>query len=721
MNIVCPHIKAKGKPEETTLHEHLLQVSQAAEKIADYSEMDKDIARYGAILHDIGKASTVFQKRLQDSKIPTTPFRHEIASCFFLSLFGDELQGPLIEMIIAHHKSILHDAGKKGILDLEENREDTFDLHIKDWELWKDDALKILEALDIKINDISIKQAEESYEKVLDYCESIVKERGYSEWRGLLIAADHFASALSGKTKKILDRTFKKPNLDFFFRRHEMYPLSLKSSESNRKHTMVVACTGAGKTDFLFRRCSGRVFYTLPFQASINAMYKRVKHDLSNDNPDIDIRLLHASSSIELKGKEPEEKIIQGHVGAAIKVLTPHQIAAIAFGTGGYEAMIMDIKGCDVILDEIHTYTDVTRSIVLKIIEVLNHLGCRIHIGTATMPSILYNRIIDLLGAENVLEVKLDNEELEKFDRHIIYKANDWLSTSQIIQEALAEQKKVLVVCNRVKTAQEQYTLLKSQHPNIPILLLHSRFKKSDRAEKERLLLGLDENGHPTANFNTSTKACIVVSTQVVEVSIDISFDLMITDAAPLDSLAQRFGRINRKRTNETIGKYKPIYVLSPPEVEKEALPYKLETVQRSYEVLPDGQVFSETELQNKIDKVFTEIDCMTIEAHAIYKATGQWSNERLTHNPKAYLLDLLEIDSVSCICEADEEKYRESTYEERTKMEVSTRYYVVKSLRQLDWGSRPFIIPDSSYDSETGFDLEMAKEENYNSDYSFL
>ncbi|MDZ7763228.1 MAG: helicase-related protein [Melioribacteraceae bacterium] len=63
-------------------------------------------------------------------------------------------------------------------------------------------------------------------------------------------------------------------------------------------------------------------------------------------------------------------------------------------------------------------------------------------------------------------------------------------------------------------------------------------------------------------NFNSSDEACIVVSTQVVEVSLDISFDLMITETAPLDSLIQRFGRINRIRNNETIGKYKPIFVI---------------------------------------------------------------------------------------------------------------------------------------------------------------
>ena len=719
--IVCSHIKAKGHPSETTLYEHLLQTRIAVERIADYLGMDKDIAIKGAILHDIGKTSSIFQERLFSEKRFDTPFRHEIASCFFLSLFDDDIQPYLIEMVIGHHKSVLFDARGKGILDLEENRMDVFDLHIKDWENWKGDALSILSSFGIITRDISVEEAKANYERVIDYCEDKVQERGYSEWRGVLMAADHFSSAMLGKTEEYLKRIFKKPNLGFFNRQHELYPLSLKNSVSEKKHTIVVACTGAGKTDFLFRRCKGRVFYTLPFQASINAMYKRVKYDLSVDNPDLDIRLQHASSSIVVDSREKEEKVFQGHVGAAVKILTPHQIASIAFGTNGYEATLLDIKGCDVILDEIHTYTNVTRAIVLKIVEVLKYLGCRIHIGTATMPSVLYNRIVDILGRDNVLEVHLDEDELDKFNRHVIHKRDNWDEVDSLIDEAVNENKKILLVCNRVHNAQQRYKILKDRFPDIPILLIHSRFKRGDRNEKERLLIGLDNEGNPTYNYNTSTKACIVISTQVVEVSLDISFDLMITEAAPIDALIQRFGRVNRKRSAETIGKYKPIYVLVPPEDKKEALPYDLDIIKSSYSVLPDGEVIKESSLQLLVDKVFTDIDFMKIEEHSVFKETGKWTIDKLTHNSKAILLELLDIDSVSCICESDEEAYKEAYFEERVKMEISTRYYVVKDLRQLDCGATPFIIPDAAYDKDLGFDTEKAKAEFYNAEYSFL
>lgn len=85
--------------------------------------------------------------------------------------------------------------------------------------------------------------------------------------------------------------------------------------------------------------------------------------------------------------------------------------------------MALDLKGCDVILDEIHTYSDTIQAIVLRIIDILVALGCRIHVGTATMPSLLYDEILRRLGGpQKVYQVKLDDSTLETFNRHRVYK-----------------------------------------------------------------------------------------------------------------------------------------------------------------------------------------------------------------------------------------------------------------------------------------------------------
>ncbi len=722
--MIWQDIKAKGKPDFTPLATHLQDVEKAAKKIANGLGADPELARFGAILHDIGKTHPEFQRRLKENhRITDLPFRHEISSCLFISLFNEEIQPKLIDMVIAHHKSIRWDTGDKGLLDLTEEYEpiEIFNFHASDWEIWSPKALEILCYLDIQINSLSKKDAENNFFNVYHYCRGKYKEKGYSQERGLLQAADHFASALKDKTNIYLERLFQKPDLGFFNRKNPLYPLSMKSSESDKMHSLVVACTGAGKTDFLFRRCQGRIFYILPFQASINAMYHRISNELSKDNPKLDIRLLHSSSSLTIKNSTIEEKIIQGHIGSSIKILTPHQIAGIIFGTSGYEATLIDIKGCDVILDEIHTYTDITRAIVLKIVHVLKDLKCRVHIGTATMPSFLYNEILQLLGKDNVLEIKLNEKELDQFNRHIIFKIDCWDTAFPVIDKAVKEEKKILLVCNRVQSAQQVFKRITEKYPSTPQMLLHSRFKRGSREEKEKKLIGKDKNGNPTGQFNTSEKACVVVSTQVVEVSLDISFDLMISECAPLDAMVQRFGRVNRIRNECKINEIKAIYIIAPPESPKEAKPYELEILKASYNELPNGDIMYEKQIQKKIDTVFPSIEMQEIEEHSIFKKTGEWTINKLTHRPKSFLLERLEIDSVACIVEADEQEYLSANSEERIQMEIPVHYWSVRQFKQLSEGNKPFVVPDSLYSTEAGLNLETLKTAKSDTKYQIL
>jgi len=708
------HILAKGEENgRISLVQHLSEVALLAEKVAMHLGLDTSIARKGAILHDIGKASSLFQNTLKKNfqRPPGFFFRHELASLFFTSILNEEEKYPVIDMIVAHHKSIYKDTGGKGLLDLDENELEVFEKHIKGFDVWSKDALSIMEHLKIETKTISVDQAKESFYEVVEYCQT--KKYGYSQWKGVLIAADHLASAMSGYIKPLERKLFVVPDLSYYHsRKSELYPLSLISTDNKRKHTLVTAPTGAGKTDFLIRRCNGRVFYTLPFQASINAMYERIKTDLRNT--DADVRLLHAASSIKLENGTIEEKILQRHIGASVKVLTPHQMASLVFGTKGYEAMIADIKGCDIILDEIHTYSETTQAIVLKIVEILCNIGCRVHIGTATMPSVLYNRLVEILGGtDNIYEVKLTDEVLDTFNRHIIHKADSMESLSNVIDEAIQQNQKILMVCNQVKRAQSLFDDLSKRYPHVEKMLVHSRFKRGVRSQLESDLRNI---------FNNSAEACLVVSTQVVEVSLDISFDMMITECAPVDALIQRFGRINRKRSKDTIGKYKPIYVLAPLAEKTDALPYGVEVLQRTYEALPNGDLMKEQEVQSMIDTVYPTIEFVNIDLNAVFK-DGKWMIKELWHNSKSALLETLDIDSVACIDEADKERYETLPYEEQAKMEIPVSYRSVgyRGLDKSASGSKPFVIPSKAYDNELGFLVDFAKPEFYNISLRFL
>lgn len=709
---------AKSGPEWTSLADHLLHVGIAVRAFAKHLHLEEELAFKGAVLHDLGKAHPVFQQRLLGKSNSTKPFRHEISSLFFLSIFPENEHPALIEMVVGHHKSVKNDVGEKGLLDLEKGY-DYIEHHLGKWEEWSNDGIDLLNHFGITATPISRHQALENMEKVVRYTKRKSNERGYSEWRGLLMGADHFASAVISDTQRFIENAFKLPDLSFYQRKSPLYPLSQKTNfQSDKKHTIVVACTGAGKTDYLFKRCRGRVFYTLPFQASINAMYKRVANDLEKSNPNLDIRVLHGASTVVKRKQDEEESVLQSLFGSAVKILTPHQLAAIAFGLKGYEALLLDLKGCDIILDEIHTYTGISQAIVLKLVEILKKIECRIHIGTATMPTVLYQKILEILG-DDVLETSLSKEELDLFDRHRTHKLADFQSSEKVIDAAVQKDQKVLVVLNQVKQAQLVYDVLSEKYPTIPILLLHSRFRRVDRNEKEKKLIGLDENGNPTEEFNTSNKACIVVSTQIVEVSLDISFDVMITETAPLDAMVQRFGRINRKRTAER--QIKDVYVIAPPETKKEAKPYDVEVLKRSFDEIVDGEILNERHLQDKIDAVFPSIDFMNIEEHAKFKTDGRITIDKLTHVSKSILFELLDIDSVACIREADREEYENSFFERRLELEIPIRYFSVHKMEQLEKGNRPFVIPDKAYSLEKGLMLSEIKEENLDSNYRFL
>ncbi len=703
----------------TTLLAHTQQVAAAIRVFATKYQFDFDekLAEKAAALHDLGKAHHHFQNKIKGISAQTLKekneqdiiHRHELSSLGFLPIFPKEEWDAIIDMVVAHHKAIKDDKRKRGILDLENEMDKHWKRnHLCDWEDWSPYGLEILSTFGYAVRPISKQEAQAALDYTVEYCEE--KRWGWSPLRGLLMSADHFASAFIEATEEKIAELFEVPDLGFYHdpnRKSELYALSLIDTEDVRPHTMVVAPTGAGKTDFLLRRCRGRVFYTLPFQASINAMYERIKSAVPNNKG---VRVLHATSALLVKNNR-EEQTLQSFAGASVKVLTPHQMAAIIFGTSGYEGIMLDLQGTDVILDEIHTYTDVTRSMVLEIVRTLLRLNCRIHIGTATMPSLLYHEVLKLLKAQgDVYEVKLEDTVLDGFDRHVTYKMETEEEIDVVLDEAFQQDEKVLVIFNTVKKAQAEYKRLISKFPDIPAMLIHSRFRRGDRVKLEERL---KEEFNGSERSGPGFKPCFVISTQVVEVSLDISFDRMITQAAPLDALIQRFGRVNRKRSVTTIGKYKPVHVIKPT---GSALPYKMETLKASFDQLEDGKLLKERYLQEKIDVVYPTLDTRAIDVHLIYH-NGHYLIKELCNKPQSVLIEALEIESATCILECDREKYLYGNWEKRIHLEIPVNFKTIAKFKdqyeQLEVGAYPFVVrqPESEH---LLYGLELTESENF-------
>ena len=693
-----------------TLIDHLRHVGAAAARIAQATGHDADgqhLARLGGWLHDIGKAHPTFQERLHRARAPIDkPFRHELASLFFMPLVAETQREGVFQMIVAHHKSLKDDASRFGLYDLDQYHGDPIGLHLGEWEAWSAPALAILADLGIAVRPISRAEASSAFEWALARAIVLAEggERGWSAWKGLLVGADHLASALGHGTEDALPGLFSKPDLSAFAGSDPLYPLSLKSTTDDRPHTLVVAPTGAGKTNYLLRRCQGRVFYTLPFQASINAMWRRLCAAVPGGGAVV--QLLHGASKVVAYDGRAEEKLLQDKVGAGLKVLTPHQLMGIVFATRGYETLLLDLRGADVILDEIHTYGELTQAILFRLVEVLRAVDCRVHVGTATMPTALYTAVLGLLGGEaTTIVTHLTAAELATYDRHTVQKLPDWPAAAPVVARHVAAGDKVLIVRNRVRAAQETFADITARFPDVPRLLLHSRYRRTDRAALEKALTNV---------FNRQPGPCVVVATQVVEVSLDISFDTLLTDTAPIDALVQRFGRVNRVRRPAAERIVQPVYVVAPPETDRDAKPYALDVLARTFTCLPDdGATLPEIALQGLIDAVYPGFDLRSLEGFARFK-NGVFTQELLCHQPKSALLDLLEIDSVTAIRSEDVAEYAKGSAEVRAGLEIPLAYRdaVRLKLRQYQDNGKPgpYLIDDDAYDTTLGLQIEKAR-----------
>lgn len=111
-----------------------------------------------------------------------------------------------------------------------------------------------------------------------------------------------------------------------------------------------------------------------------------------------------------------------------------------------------------------------------------------------------------------------------------------------LLEEALADGGCALVVRNTVRRAQETYETLRERFGE-DVGLNHARFTIGDRLAKDKDLL--DRFG-PLRKAGRRPHRAIVVATQVVEQSLDVDFDLLVTDLAPIDLVLQRIGRLHR-------------------------------------------------------------------------------------------------------------------------------------------------------------------------------
>jgi CRISPR-associated endonuclease/helicase Cas3 len=142
-------------------------------------------------------------------------------------------------------------------------------------------------------------------------------------------------------------------------------------------------------------------------------------------------------------------------------------------------------------------------------------------------------------------------------------------------------------------------------------------------------------------------------------------------------------------------------------------MPYSLEVLQHTYNVLPNNDVMDERSIQTLIDKVYPKIRDINVNLNTIYE-NKNWRIKELYHYWENTLTKLLQTESETCIIQSDEEKYMEATQRERCMMEIPVNYNSIHwlNLRRIKYGASPCIVPDSSYNIENGLDLKTTIQE---------
>jgi len=254
------------------------------------------------------------------------------------------------------------------------------------------------------------------------------------------------------------------------------------------------------------------------------------------------------------------------HLCKPFIIATADQIAPAALKYPGYERIFAKMMDSLLVIDEVQAYDPKAAAIITHLIHQNHLLGGRTLLMTATLPPHIRNEINQRLnlGENRIISLMAQNEfhYIAESSRHRVeFLCHDG-DYEEIIKKAVysaRQGKKVLIVMNTVKAAVQVYENImagsgKKEH-EFSITLLHSRFTSLQRQTLEKDIV---DNIMPN-KVTRNADACIVVSTQVVEASLDIDADLLITEAAPPDSLIQRMGRVFRRYSRKK-GNHSPEY-----------------------------------------------------------------------------------------------------------------------------------------------------------------
>jgi len=370
---------------------------------------------------------------------------------------------------------------------------------------------------------------------------------------------------------------------------------------------LVEAPMGEGKTEAalyahleLQRRLGHRGLYVaLPTKATGNAMFARVLKFLRSQDCDrpLDLQLLHGGALLndtyqQLKLGGIFDATSGGEVRAGEWFTHKKRALLSEYGVGTIDQALLTILPVRhqfvrlwglanrvVVFDEIHAYDAYTGTLLLHLLHWLLALGSSVVLLSATLPPQIRRQLAALTGAQPPAQEaaypRLSVYQNGQAVRQIPFKADparrlslsiapvsaDLTAIKTALDEKLAPGGYALALLNTVQRAQQFYVDYGDGEPMIvddahvgkrfadgtEVYLFHARFPANQRQRREDAVLKVfGPPGKDDAGARSGRK--LLIATQVAEQSLDLDFDLIATDLAPIDLLLQRAGRLWRHR-----------------------------------------------------------------------------------------------------------------------------------------------------------------------------
>ncbi len=411
--------------------------------------------------------------------------------------------------------------------------------------------------------------------------------------------------------------------------------------------TLIEAPTGSGKTEaalayasyMLAGEIAESIIFALPTQATANAMLERLikvskklydgadivlAHGKAGFNPEF-IDLKEASKrNTSLDGEHELEASVQcsqwlgqsrkrvflGQIG----VCTVDQVLVSVLPVKHRFVRSFGLGKSVLIIDEVHAYDSYMYGLLIEVLHRQKAMNGSVILLSATLPLFQREKLMSTWGdatnvftkeddyplishihSEKTTTYPLPVEECKRLaqqPKRMVKISNlttpDMLPDKGLIEQiiqAAEHHANVVIICNLVADAQSLASQLK-ELTSITVDLFHSRYRFKDRQQKENLVLESYGKG------NKRKQGGILVATQVVEQSLDLDFDWMISQLCPMDLLFQRLGRLHRHERERPRGFTEPQCTVLLPENED----YQLHKLIYGNKKAPNSRVLWRTE-----------------------------------------------------------------------------------------------------------------------------